>query len=107
MIITRELSSKPMDANIHQRILSISRLMERLLDKDIYHVGVRLCKADVYVTLKGKGGVSFLVMRKYIWEWVNHMITHNPYFCDCWMCQWRKRNRRYADPCTQFCHLLS
>lgn len=111
MIITRELNAKPADADIHQSIFGISRLMERLIDKDVYYLGIYHYKEDTYITIKGHGrhgsSISFVVVRRYIWKWVAHMISISPYDCDCWMCKWRRINLRYHNPTFQFNHLGS
>ena len=84
---------------------SISRLLERLLDKDVVHVDVTFWDGIAFIILTEQhGSVSYCYLRRREWDIVDHIIHRDPVFCKCWACHWRLRRGRYLNP-QKFYHL--
>lgn len=86
--------------------LTISRMMKRLLDREIVEVEVNLWHRMAYVTLINRdGSASFRSQTHSEWDMVEHMMKTNPVICDCCACQWRLKRKYYAP--TSYDHIFT
>lgn len=86
--------------------VSVSKLLSRMSDKELWSTEVYFYDRTVYVILMNKdGSVSFKHLPKHQWQIVYHIVTTNPVQCDCVYCRWRMKRRQYA--LSSFVHVWS
>ena len=82
-------------------LISISKLLETLQDKNVRHASVRIVNQMVYMVVmcKGDGDThgAFIYYTTPIrtWQQATHCIRTSAYSCVCWLCQWRRKRDRF------------
>lgn len=75
--------------------------------KDLHTLTAFIYGGDAYLVLRDSQGpaVHFKISEMF-WDMAHHVMHTQPIMCDCWICQWRTKRKRFVSPDKSFGHVL-
>ena len=99
-----KLSSVPQWVS-NATFISPSKLLEKFADKTTNYATIYTHQEMAYVCARNRSGNTlYAKMPLAQWEIANHIISVSPLNCQCSICQWRLKRKRYLY-CATFNHI--